>query len=336
MSHSTSSWSFYSSFPSQLKFGMIYQWTSSHTYLLQGNTPNLAVVDHLSKSQRLTAFSVAESFAKMVCKLHVIPGSTVLDCDLIFTSKFWQGLFKISGTILSMSSSHHHQTDGQTEPVNKGLQQYLRCFVHSCPNRWGIYLYWAEWFITPHNILPPILHLVKWSVGDHHHPFLSIPRHFQFEAIEYDLTNRDRILRELKHNLSKAQLKWSFKLMLGGRMWNLNNEIRFRFVYNPIDNIFKANRSSHKLSKRYHGIFQMKRISAVAYKLAIPANSKIQFYGDSMQPQLPLPSLSLRNKLVINSLAIIGQLTADTDGISTLKSLSNRKACHKKTPHRKR
>jgi hypothetical protein len=44
-----------------------------------------------------------------------------------------------------MSTAYHTQSDGQTEIVNKLLQQYLRSFVHDKPKQWGNYLHWAEW-----------------------------------------------------------------------------------------------------------------------------------------------------------------------------------------------
>ncbi|MCI53160.1 retrotransposable element Tf2 protein, partial [Trifolium medium] len=44
-----------------------------------------------------------------------------------------------------MSSSYHPQTDGQTEVMNRTIEQYLRAFVHDKPNLWSRYLPWAEY-----------------------------------------------------------------------------------------------------------------------------------------------------------------------------------------------
>lgn len=116
----------------------------------------LVVVDRFSKfahflplSHPFTASTVAKLFLDQVYKLHGLPRAIVSDCDKIFTSHFWQLLFKLSGTALQLSSSYHPQTDGQTERVNQCLETFLRCFIHSCPHRWKHWLPLAEyWYNT--------------------------------------------------------------------------------------------------------------------------------------------------------------------------------------------
>jgi IS30 family transposase len=90
------------------------------------------VVDRLSKSAHFLALShpytakmVAEKFVEGVVKLHGMPKSIISDRDPIFISHFWREFFKMSGTTLHMSSAYHPQTDGQSEVVNKCVEQYL-------------------------------------------------------------------------------------------------------------------------------------------------------------------------------------------------------------------
>jgi hypothetical protein len=50
--------------------------------------------------------SVAEAFMQHIVKLHGVPKSIVSDRDKVFTSKFWQHLFKLQGTTLAMRSAY--------------------------------------------------------------------------------------------------------------------------------------------------------------------------------------------------------------------------------------
>lgn len=83
------------------------------------------VVDKFSKVIHLgllptqySIYQVANLFLDIVAKHHDTPKRLVSDRDLLFISKFWQELFKLSGTKLRLSSAYHLQSDGQTEVMN--------------------------------------------------------------------------------------------------------------------------------------------------------------------------------------------------------------------------
>ena len=103
----------------------------------RGNTVILVVVDRFSKGIHLgmlppshSALTVAKLFLDIVVKIHGMPRSLVSDRDPLFVSQLWQELFKANGTQLRMSSAYHPQSDGQTEVMNRVVEQYLHAFVH--------------------------------------------------------------------------------------------------------------------------------------------------------------------------------------------------------------
>ncbi|KAK3010370.1 hypothetical protein RJ639_012595 [Escallonia herrerae] len=65
-----------------------------------------------------------------------MPQDIVSDRDSRFTGNFWTELFKLFGSQLSMSSSYHPESDGQTERFNSMLEEYLRHFVSATQKNW--------------------------------------------------------------------------------------------------------------------------------------------------------------------------------------------------------
>lgn len=94
------------------------------------------------------AANVARIFFDAVFRLHGLPDHIVSDRDPRFVSSFWQNLWKLLGTDLMMSTSYHPQTDGQTERVNRVLEEYLRAFVNNGHDNWHEYLSAAEFTIN--------------------------------------------------------------------------------------------------------------------------------------------------------------------------------------------
>ncbi|CAL1360997.1 unnamed protein product [Linum trigynum] len=124
-----------------------------------GKTVLLVVVDRLMKyahfmalSHPYTARTVSEQFVQGVIHHHGFPRSIFSDWDALFLGKLWKEVFALAQTELRMSSGYHPQLDGQTEVVNKHLEQYLRCFAHQQPRSWLAMLPWEElWYTTTYN-----------------------------------------------------------------------------------------------------------------------------------------------------------------------------------------
>ena len=137
-----------------------------------------------------------------------MPQTLLSDRDSLFLSNFWCEFWKLQGSTLQMSSSYHLQTDGQTEVVNRCLEQYLHCLSFQHPKVWCDHLPWAEyWYntsfqqairMTPFEAMygrpPPTLQ--RYITG-------STPLH----DIDCDLYNRDELLKQLKGNLADAKVR---------------------------------------------------------------------------------------------------------------------------------
>ncbi|OWZ09664.1 LOW QUALITY PROTEIN: Retroelement [Phytophthora megakarya] len=82
-----------------------------------------------SNDEAVTAEGVAQRFVNNIWNLHVMLTNIVIDRDRKFVSNFLQNVFKSIDTKLSMTVAHCAQGDGQTERMNRTLEEYLRCFV---------------------------------------------------------------------------------------------------------------------------------------------------------------------------------------------------------------
>ena len=92
----------------------------------------LVVVDRFSKevvfvpcTKEETAYSTAELFRDHVWCQHGLPTTVVSDRGLVFASNFLGELYKLLGIKRKMSTAFHPQTDGQTERLNREINQYL-------------------------------------------------------------------------------------------------------------------------------------------------------------------------------------------------------------------
>lgn len=125
----------------------------------KGKATIMTVIDRLSKyghfiplAAIFTTQTVAEAFVIHILKLHGAPRSIISDRDPRFLHSFWKELHRLQGTSLAMSTAYHPQTDGQSEALNKCVEQYLRCFVVDSPHAWVSMLPWAEhWYNTAYQ-----------------------------------------------------------------------------------------------------------------------------------------------------------------------------------------
>ncbi|KAK2448834.1 hypothetical protein QL285_008081 [Trifolium repens] len=109
------------------------------------------IVDRLTKSAHFIpvkstykAPQYAAIFMEQIVRLHGVPLSIVSNRDPIFTSRFWKAFQNAMGTRLRMSTSHHPQTDGQSERTIQTLEDMLRACVLEDGGSWSNHLHLIE------------------------------------------------------------------------------------------------------------------------------------------------------------------------------------------------
>ncbi|GJV06613.1 gag-pol polyprotein [Tanacetum coccineum] len=117
----------------------------------RGKDSIMVVVDRFSKmthfipcTKTSDASIVAALFFKEIVRLHGIPKTIVLDRDAKFLSYFWKTLWKLLGTRLLFSTSHHPQTDEQIEVTNRTIGMLLRTLVKKTMKDWDLKLSHVE------------------------------------------------------------------------------------------------------------------------------------------------------------------------------------------------
>ena len=104
---------------------------------INGYSNIAVVVDRLSKKifceplkTTVTAMELAVVLHEKIFLEHGIPLQIISDRDSKMTSAVWRNFFKIIGTKLTMSYAYHQRFDGQTEVMNRVIEQIMRCYIN--------------------------------------------------------------------------------------------------------------------------------------------------------------------------------------------------------------
>ena len=112
-------------------------------------------VDRLSKMTHFVgckgtvdSAGLAKLLLDTVVKLHGVPEEVISDRDVRLTSSFACDFFSLLGTPQLMSTAFHPQTDGQTERMNRVLEEMLRSYVSPHLDDWDQHLSMCEFAIN--------------------------------------------------------------------------------------------------------------------------------------------------------------------------------------------
>lgn len=265
---------------------------------LRGNSGILVVVDRYSKMMHAiptpsscTALITARLFHDFVYRFHGLPRTIISDRDPIFMSKFWQSLFDLVQVKLSPSSAYHPETDGQTEIVNRKIEEMLRCFVDSAQSNWDELLIDAEvaYNSAPHSTTTFSPYFLNYGMH---------PRTIPIDAATSISPAADDFLRTIRQAQQKA-----CKAIANAQesMQKYANRSRTPCSMNVGDLVLLSTRNltldaysgAHKLMPRCCGPFKItEKINDVSFRLELPKALLLRgihnaFHASSLRPYHP-------------------------------------------------
>ena len=104
----------------------------------------LVIIDRLGKDsitipcyKTINARGLATLFINWVYRFGHTPETIISDRGPQFISSFWQAFCQIIGVKIKLSTAYHKETDGQTEIMNRYIDQRLRLFVTYYQDNWS-------------------------------------------------------------------------------------------------------------------------------------------------------------------------------------------------------
>ncbi|GJY96475.1 RNA-directed DNA polymerase [Tanacetum coccineum] len=241
----------------------------------------MVVVDRFSKMayfvpclKMFDASQVARLYFAEIVKLHGVPKTLTSDRDVKFVSHFWRTLWTCLGSKLQFSSSHHPQTDGKTEVVNRSLGNLLRCLIGDNTKQWDLILPQAEFaynravnctigkspfeVVYGRNLITPLDLVLVQAVGkfseegaDQSEQIKELHRSIQEQIIRHNKQYKEHANKRRKRVLyQKGDLVWIYlrkERFLAGRFGKLKprGDGPFRVLKKINDNAYKIKLPGH-------------------------------------------------------------------------------------------
>ena len=254
----------------------------------KGHTAILVIVDHFSKmghfapcADTLTAKEAATLFRHHVIRLHGCPEELVTDRDLRFTSHFFSEFCNLTGVKQSMSSAFHPESDGQTERLNRILEDMLRHFVGPLQNDWDDHLdalefaYNNSWHqsldTSPFKLVygfnpvsPGEAELLSIK------PVSNVPAALKYTA-DFELS-----LKQARACLTAAQSRQ--KAYADGKRRDVAFKVGEEVLLSTKNlKLLMSSDGARKLLPKFVGPFKViKQINPVAYELELPETMKLK------------------------------------------------------------
>ena len=256
-------------------------------------------VDRLSKMAHFiashttdNALVVSQLYLEHIFRLHGLPKVIVSDRDPKFTGHFWKSLQTLLGTKLGLSTSYHPQTDGQTERVNRTLEQMLRAFVNYQQNNWKELLPLVEFAYN--NSQQASTKRTPFEINYGFHPVKPGPRLLTHCPAANDVKiTIDTTLKEVQDHIAAAQIS---QAEYANKTRSIPPfQLGDKVLVNA-DNILQdwdKQRPTRKLDNDKLGPFEIIRvISDTSYELKLPPKLQINpvFHASKLEKYVENPS----------------------------------------------
>lgn len=256
-----------------------------------GNTQIVVFVDRLTKMTHLaamptnaTALDVAICFRHNVFRLHGLPRDIVSDRDAKFTSNLWTEIFKLLGPMSNMSTAYHPQSDGQTENMNRTLEDMLRHWINPAQDNWDKLLDCAEFAIN--NAYNLSIKNTPFRLNSGQNPLtpLGLIADTHVPAAKDFVGNMHEAMRSAKKALEDAQSRQ--KQQYDAKHRHQAFEVGQLVLLRTTNLRFKGPNAKKLLPKWIGPIRITDKVGQLAYKLALPAIMKIHpiFHTGLLKP----------------------------------------------------
>ena len=302
----------------------------------------MVFVDRLSKMAHLAAVpdsidgeGTAKLFIDRVFRQHGLPVAIVSDRDPRFTGKFWKSIFRVLGTRLDMSTADHPQTDGQTERVNRVIEDVLRSVCAQTPKRWSSMLPVVEFALN--NAVHASTGYTPFYINGLTHPRVPLtiplrgsglgggeladrladisPVTVRKQVSEF-LATRFSVLRHVRDTMADSQDKQKEQADAKGRSCINSYMVGDRVLLNAknlptnlVSAVFKT-----KLRPRFIGPFTVVAKKGLAYTLNLPSKLRTHpvFYVGLLKPYRDPSHVDL--KALAPRQAVVPQIAASSPG----------------------
>jgi len=252
----------------------------------EGYDSILVVIDRLSKAsvsipchKTIDSRGLAQLFIQWIYRFGHTPETIISDRGPQFISSFWKEFCRIIGVKIKLSTAYHKETDGQTEIMNRYIDQRLRPFVNFYQDNWSellplidraqLTLPHSSIGLTPYQVLFGSEPRVSW---DWKTPKAQTPVEKLNHQDAIRVASRMEDAWKLaKDNMEKAQQRMMASANKHRREvdWDVNDR-----VYLSTKNL-KSYRPSRKLANQWDGPFKVLEKVGNAYRLELPAGSQV-------------------------------------------------------------